>query len=257
MAELTVNPTEQTEGLTPEEQESLEIGERMQQEQDQLLAGKYQSPEELEKAYLELQKQFSSREDSPNNETESEEDVEDEEDEDEEEVDLSLLNRLWEEAVNGEYTDETLAALKEKGSNDIAQMYLQYRAEQEKNNAPTLSEDNAVQLRQMVGGDEAYTDMMRWAGQNLKPEEAQMYDAVMESGNALAAYWAVQALAFRYGDEVGREGAMLSGRPSPDRADVFRSQAELQRAMQDPRYDSDPAYREDVFEKLAASDIDF
>ena len=38
------------------DQESLEIGEKMMQEQENLLAGKYRKPEDLEKAYLELQK---------------------------------------------------------------------------------------------------------------------------------------------------------------------------------------------------------
>jgi hypothetical protein len=45
-----------TENLTPDEQESLEIGEKMVAEQEQLLAGKYKNAEELEKAYVELQK---------------------------------------------------------------------------------------------------------------------------------------------------------------------------------------------------------
>ena len=38
-------------------------------------------------------------------------------------------------------------------------------------------------------------------------------------------------------------------------ADVFRSQAEVIQAMNDPRYDSDPAYRQDIFNKLDRSDL--
>ena len=60
MAEtLTVDTTPQTEtvpdNLTPEEQDSLALGEKMAQDQEQLLAGKYKNAEELEKAYMELQ----------------------------------------------------------------------------------------------------------------------------------------------------------------------------------------------------------
>ena len=55
MAEtLSYQEPESTE-LNAEEQDSLQIGEKMEQEQQQLLAGKYKSSEELEKAYLELQ----------------------------------------------------------------------------------------------------------------------------------------------------------------------------------------------------------
>ena len=63
MAEtLTVNTDADTattiENLTPDEQDSLEIGEKIVAEQAQLLAGKYRNAEELEKAYVELQKKI-------------------------------------------------------------------------------------------------------------------------------------------------------------------------------------------------------
>ena len=49
--------TVSTEGsLTADEQDSLQVGEQMMAEQEGLLAGKYKSPQDLEKAYLELQK---------------------------------------------------------------------------------------------------------------------------------------------------------------------------------------------------------
>ena len=50
---------------------------------------------------------------------------------------------------------------------------------------------------------------------------------------------------------------MLTGKAAETRGDVFRSQAQLVQAMSDPRYDTDPAYRSDVVEKLNRSDLDF
>jgi hypothetical protein len=50
---------------------------------------------------------------------------------------------------------------------------------------------------------------------------------------------------------------MLSGKGAPQQVDAFRSQAEVVQAMADPRYDNDPAYRNDVFEKLSRSNIDY
>ena len=63
MATLTYNPSEQTEGeLTTEEQESLEVGEKLAEQQSELLAGKFKDAEELERGYIELQKKLGSPE---------------------------------------------------------------------------------------------------------------------------------------------------------------------------------------------------
>ena len=53
------------------------------------------------------------------------------------------------------------------------------------------------------------------------------------------------------------EGELLTGRGAPEQQDVFRSQAEVVAAMGDPRYDNDPAYRDDVFNKLSRSNIQY
>ena len=51
---------------------------------------------------------------------------------------------------------------------------------------------------------------------------------------------------------------MYTGKaPTSTSQDVFRSQAELVAAMSDARYDRDPAYRQDIIEKLDRSDLDF
>ena len=50
---------------------------------------------------------------------------------------------------------------------------------------------------------------------------------------------------------------MYTGKAPKSNGDVFRSQQELVRAMSDPRYDNDPAYRQDIIEKLDRSDLEF
>ena len=47
---------------------------------------------------------------------------------------------------------------------------------------------------------------------------------------------------------------MLTGKPPKSSGDTFRSQAEVIQAMSDPRYEKDPAYRQDLIEKLERSD---
>ena len=84
-----------------------------------------------------------------------------------------------------------------------------------------------------------------------------MYDNVMASGNPNAIFFAVQALSNKYSDAVGSDGQLLTGRGSNEQTTGFRSQQELVNAMSDPRYDNDPAYRQDVMRKLENSDLEF
>ena len=120
-----------------------------------------------------------------------------------------------------------------------------------------LTEDQAEQLYEMVGGEQAYQSMLEWASQSLSKEEVEMYDSVMGDGNANSIFFAVQALANKYFDNVGSEGQLLTGRGAAESNAVFRSQSELVQAMNDPRYDNDPAYRSDVMAKLENSDLGF
>ena len=120
-----------------------------------------------------------------------------------------------------------------------------------------LSEEQAEMLMDMVGGDKAYKSMIEWASQNFSKEEVSMYDKVMESGNPDAIFFAVQALQARYNDNVGSDGQLLTGRGAENTDDSFKSQAELVAAMSDPRYDRDPAYRQDLMRRLENSDVEF
>ena len=61
---LSYDNTPETEVLTEEEQNSLEVGEQLVAEQEGLLAGKYKNAEELESAYLSLQKKLGQEETS-------------------------------------------------------------------------------------------------------------------------------------------------------------------------------------------------
>ena len=123
--------------------------------------------------------------------------------------------------------------------------------------AETLTEEQANSLFEMVGGEDAYKSMIGWAGQNLSQEEISMYDSVMDKGDPNAVFFAVQALFNEYSNQTGKDGELLTGRSASDSQAAFRSQAELVEAMNDPRYDRDPAYRKDVIRKLENSDVAF
>lgn len=129
--------------------------------------------------------------------------------------------------------------------------------DEEESTQEVLTEAQAKQLFEMVGGEKAYQAMISWAGQNLSKQEIEMYDSVMGRGDPNAIFFAVQALNNKYSEAVGNDGQLLTGRGSNENTDVFRSQSELVRAMSDPRYENDPAYRQDLMRKLERSDIEF
>ena len=119
MATLTYNPNEQAEGeLTAEEQESLEVGEKLAEQQGEMLAGKFKNAEELELGYIELQKKLG----EPKEETaepeqpEAKEPEAKEEKEKPEETSTELLDALWDEGLKGEYSKETLEKLNSTNS---------------------------------------------------------------------------------------------------------------------------------------------
>ena len=257
MATLTYNPNEQAEGeLTTEEQDSLEVGEKMAEQQEQMLAGKFKNAEDLEQGYIELQKKLG----EPKQEAEEPE-VKEEKKEDDETVDTSFLNSLRDEAQK-EFTEDTLKQLDEMNPRDMAQMYLQQRQEYEaamadREPAAQMTEENVTNLQEIAGGKERYGQMMGWANENLSEKEVEMYDAVMDQGNPLAAFFAVQALKYRFDDASGVDGQMLTGKAAKSDGDTFKSQAQVVKAMSDPQYDKDPAYRQAIYDKLERSDLEF
>jgi hypothetical protein len=235
--------------------EHLEIGERLAQEQEALLAGKYRDAEELERAYLELQSKFSQR--GPEPEQYQDEQLEAEDEEDYEDGDFSFLSRLADEADSGQFSHETLQALEGLSAADIADMFLSYRENAEPvNESYALDETDVSELKGIAGGEQQYGSMVAWAAQNLAPEEIQVYDQVMDRGDPQAIYFAIQALSYRFNDAVGYEGQLLTGSASRS-VDAYRSQAEVVRAMSDPRYENDPAYRQDVYDKLERSNLNY
>ena len=255
MAEtLSIKPEPKTE-LTPDEQESLAIGEELEAQQNTLLAGKYKNAQELEKAYKELESKIGTQSAPEQESTDSLKSEEPEVKEEKTVVESAFLESLWDESQQeGDFKQETLDKLKDMNPTDLAQEYLNYRAG---NVQPELQQKDIDNLYNVAGGKKGYTDMMSWAKENVAKQEIEMYDRVMEQGDPLAAFFAVKALHYRYNDAQGVDAPMLTGKAARPKAPGYKSQAALVAAMNDPKYDNDPAYRQEVMEKLANSDIDF
>jgi hypothetical protein len=219
-------------------------------------AGKFKSAEDLEKAYLELQKKLGQKDEGTEDDS-----APDDSAPEEEEVQSPVSKRVdfLKEASDEYYSNdnelkpETIQKLKEMPSEELIEAYLELQKNNPVAKAQPLSDDAAKTIVDSVGGQNAYNDTLAWAADNLKPEEVAAYDNVVNSGNKDAIFFAVQALNQRYKDSVGFEGQQISGRAPKSTVKGFRSNAELANAISDPRYRNDPAYRYDIEQKLAAS----
>tara|TARA_R100000008_G_scaffold66150_1_gene43152 strand:+ start:634 stop:1446 length:813 start_codon:yes stop_codon:yes gene_type:complete len=266
---LTYDPANDPDTIEAEDQrdaEALEIGEKLADEQEKLLAGKYKDAEDLEAAYIELQKKLGSQEETTEEETtETKNEVEEKEEEDDIWKDDSnaqaVLKAAGEYDKDGEVSEETIEALAQLDSRDLIDAY--YRIQEslpadESEPAPSnpLTDADIDDIQNAVGGEQAYKNMTAWAQENFTAEEIQAYDQALEAGNLNNINFALQALYYRYTDAVGSEGEMIQGKASTAQ-DGFRSQQEVVRAMGDPRYENDPAYRQDVYDKLERSNIKF
>ena len=283
------------ENLTADEQDSLAVGEELVNQQDQLLAGKYKDASELEKAYIELQKKLGDNSDAGVQESEetAEEEVAAEETTEQTEasnynedgsVNYSQVSDTYGSEISGvmekagldpwaiskefhdnqgEYTPEMVKQLTDAGfSEGAVKSYFAGRAAQEgyTSSEPVqdISEGQIGEIQTAVGGKDTYANMISWASQNLTESAAEAFDATMSTGSLDQIRLAVAGLQAQYENATGYDGEMLTGKAAKSSSgDTFRSQAELVRAMGDPRYDSDPAYRQDVIEKLDRSNLDF
>ena len=221
-------------------------------------AGKFKSAEDLEKAYLELQKKLGQKETDESSSTDENESDESP-DTAEEETPVAKRVSFLKEASDEYYSNdnqlkpETIEKLKEMPSEELVEAYMEWQKGNPTTQSQPLSDDAAKGIVDSVGGQDAYNDTLVWAADNLKPEEVAAYDNVVNSGNKDAIFFAVQALNQRYRDSVGFEGQQVSGKAPKSSVKGFRSNAELATAISDRRYRTDPAYRFDVEQKLAAS----
>ena len=256
--EQTFTVTDQTpdsEVLTEEEQDSLAVGEKLVTEQEGLLAGKYKSAEELEKAYKELESKLGQQDSPEKAEPEPEPEPTTLSD------NASIITDASDEfySNNGKLSPETLQKFQGMSSSDLVNAYLEVTKSPDWQAAPPaqvqdVTESQINEVKNFAGGEQEYQSMVQWAGQNLDAQAIKAFDDIVASGSIETIKFAVSGLKSQYLNAVGYEGKMVQGKAARETGDVFRSQAELVRAMSDRRYDSDPAYRQDVIEKLERSD---
>jgi len=255
MAQLTYDPTpaDQPE-FNEAEQEALAIGEAAEAEQQQMLAGKFKDAEALEQAYIELQKKLGTNEETSSEQEQEEPSAQQEETPEVPESQVLLTNASTEFSEKGELSAETLSQLEKMDSKDLVSAYLELQ--QQPQNVD-LDQNTVNAIYQQAGGEQGYQALTSWAAETLPEAAVEAYNRVVNAGDPAVIQLAMAGLKAAYDEANGVDGQMLTGKPAQQVQNIFRSQAEVVQAMSDPRYDSDPAYRADVFAKLEQSNLDY
>ena len=229
-------------------------------------AGKYESVEELEKGYAELQKKLSGEGegDTPEvSESKEEEAAPTNASEiygeyigsrlDEAGVDYQGMNTKWQET--GKLEDDDYTALEGAGfSKDMVEAYLdgvQYRAEQDSQ----LAAKEVAAIKNEFGGEQVYTEMITWAAANLDKGEVDAFNSMLKTSNPHQIRIAVAGIQAAYMNNAPREPKLVGGRAAKADTTKFKSTAQVVAAMNDERYATDPAYRQEVQEKLSRSKV--
>lgn len=262
------------------QQEQQELNSEPEQQDEQLLAGKFKSTEELEKAYLEAQKLISQRGQQPPAEEQSPapkpQDYTPElgkqlyGDTVATAIEAAAINPLEmaEKVYAGEDVSSYVDALVEKGGlpRSVVETYLQGVAPAKgaspatpDGSAAGLSEADVVELKTMVGGEQQFQQLSQWAAANLDPQELADYNAAVDSGNKAAARFALRQLQVRAAG--GSQEPQLIGGGTAVKTDVFDTDQQAVDARskrgKDGKflYESDPKYRQWYDKTLARSNV--
>jgi hypothetical protein len=149
---------------------------------------------------------------------------------------------------NGSLSDEAYNDMAAKGlPRDVVDQYI---AGQQ-----AIVAQQREQFLSSVGGEENYDVLTEWANSNLTESEVNAYDAVMNGGDPVQMQMALQGLSARHQQATGRPNLLKGNTGSMGSAQGYRSWAEVTSDMKNPKYQTDPAYRQDVQNRLEVSDL--
>ena len=258
-----------TQETPPMSREDLETLAKNETDDDGLILGKFKSVEDLAASYKELEGKLGQKEETTESETEAstEETTEEESEFDAKEfygeglaevleevgIDVQDISKRFQET--SEISEDDYSKLEEAGfSKTIVDTYLNgLRGNSE--GAAAIAGQQIESIKDSIGGDAEYTKLQSWATQNLPESDLNDFNSLLEQGNTSAIKWGVQGLYSQYKNAMGTEPDLVSGKSGQSGATPFRSSAEVQAAMKDPRYGKDVTYTENVYARMADSDV--
>lgn len=146
--------------------------------------------------------------------------------------------------ANGDLLPDTRAKLAKQGiTGEILDNYIEGQK--------AIVQRHMEDISTVVGGMEQMATVVEWAKANLSEEEKKAIDAVHDPAVIKII---LKDLDNRMKDSEGYiPQAQLQGGAGESRGNYFESMAEVEEAINDPRYSKDPVYRAKVAQKLTAS----
>ena len=251
--------------------------EQEQLQEEEAILGKFKNPAELAKAYAELQRKMGQQSSAepksePEAVTETTETPGYSADQASEIYGKEAVGALAEQGVNlaelmwnadqGADISEHYDTLAEtfKVPRQVVENYVSKAQSASSAGEAGLSDVDATELLQSIGGQENFDQLSGWARSNLPAEELASYNAVVDSGNKEAIGWALKAMQARQvAPDAVVEPQLYGGGVATETRAVFESQQQVLDAMNKRNdkgqrlYDVDEAYRNKVAMILHAS----
>ena len=225
-------------------EEQLKEEEVPEEERPEWLDEKFDNPEDMAKAYKELQKKMS---EPKADKKAAKKGVE-------EPAGAEVTTGAIESARNefsesGELSDSTFDALEAAG---LPRAFV----EQYINGQEAMSIQQASSIQESIGGAGNYEAMAEWAAENMADGDLDAFNAIVEGPSVEQARITVKGMYAQFQAAGGKGPALVQGSTSGDSGvKPFGSTAQVTEAMRDPRYASDPAYRENVEKRMSVSSI--
>ena len=247
----------------------------------ELLAGKFKSTEDLEKAYKELETKLgqtktqpdpadTTAEEQPETDTDAADPAEEKPDAEDDGGDdpyaaygEAVGNALKEAEVDpaaaaaefekdGTLSEETFEKFNKAGfPKEVVEAYLRGVA-QHTETVTQITDAQIAEIKSLAGGDDGYKELSKWMAANATPEQLTAYNDTLSTGNTADITAAVRGMVDRYNADIGREGTLLGGRPPAPNAG-YASEAEYLADVANPEYKKSQAFRDTVAKKLMAS----
>jgi hypothetical protein len=216
------------------------------------LPDKFKTVEEMAKSYSELEAKLGTNKEEVKPEEVKPEETKTEDlaiaDKAVESAGLNMDTLTEEYSKDGKLADKSYDALEKAG---IPKDYVdQFIAGQK-----AMSDNQSADMKNIVGGDKAYTEMSNWAAENMNDAEKTAYNTAVNSKDLETAKLAVVGLKAKYEAVNGSEPKLVEGQISTGGVDGYSSWSQVTEAMKDPRYSKDPAYQAEVKNKLSKSKI--
>ena len=247
------------EGTKEHEQAMVQLAEEAgaverDDQQPAWLPDKFESPEDMARAYHELEKKLSSNSESVTDSDEGTPPPQTPQLQVEEarktlsDQGLDYDKYYNEYLENNTLSEESYKELNEKGmSTEMVNSWI--------DGQQAISDQLQNIAFNSVGGSEQYQTLIDWAGKSLAQNEIDSFNRALESSNPDDSLFAIKSLNARYQMEQGSSPNLLQGSTGGSSAEAFTSLAQMSEAMKDPKYQTDPAFREEVTRKLESSNL--